>query len=100
MRVEIVNFRPHLKNSLLGFVSLFLPEVGLELRGCSLHTDNGKSWIALPAKPYTKEDGKQSWAYILAFPDKEKYSDFQTQALEALDIFFQKNRILDNEQLP
>ena len=98
MRVEIVNFRPHLKNSLQGFVSIFFPTVGLEIRDCTFHKLNDKRWIALPAKPYTTKDGKTSWAYIIAFPDRKVYGDFQEQALEALDKFVQKNGMLDGEK--
>jgi hypothetical protein len=43
-----------------------LCEAALILRGCTLHTKNGKFWVGLPAKPYTGNDGGQTWAAALS----------------------------------
>lgn len=87
MDIEIINFRPFLKNSLQGFLTLRLIATGLEIRDIALHEKNESRWLSLPSKPYQKKDGTQAWSYILEFTDKEKSKQFQAAALEALDLF-------------
>jgi hypothetical protein len=59
---------------LRGFFDLEFADTGLILRGCSIHSRDGKSWLGWPARPYTNEDGSQSWANIVDFRDnKDKY---------------------------
>ena len=90
MQVEILHFRPFVKNSLQGFVTIFLPEVGLEIRGCTLHEASGKRWVGLPAKEYTTEEGKQAYSYIITFPAQKTWKAFQHAAIAALDHFLRK----------
>ncbi len=87
MALEIFNFRPHEKNTLRGFLTVRLTNVGLEIRDIALHKKNGKRWLQLPAKPYTKPDGGQGWSYILAFYEKKHFKRFQEVTLTALDAY-------------
>jgi hypothetical protein len=66
-QARILDFKPFEKNTLRAFFSLELAS-GLILRGCTLHTKNGKFWVGLPAKPYTTDTGAQSWAANYRFP--------------------------------
>lgn len=87
MAIEIVDFRTHEKNTLKGFVTVRLTNVGLEVRDLALHQKNGKRWLQLPSKPYQKPDGSKGWSYIISFYEKDRYNQFQAVALKALDAF-------------
>ena len=68
------------KNTLQG--SIELPGVGLIIKDCSLHERDGKQWIGLPGKPYTKPGGgEQSWTNIVDFADNKSRYLFQDEAL-------------------
>ena len=92
MAVEIVTFIEHTKNTLQGFLTIRMTGVGLEIRDIALHRKNGRRWLQLPAKPYTKPDGGQGWSYILAFYEKKHFKQFQEVALTALDAYQRQAR--------
>lgn len=85
--IEIVSFRELNKNTLKGFVTVRLSNVGLEIRDIAIHEKNGKQWLQLPAKPYAKQDGSPGWSYILDFYDKDKLKSFQEVTLKMLQLF-------------
>ncbi len=85
--IEIVNFRKYEKNTLRGFLTIRMTNIGAEIRDLTLHQKNGKRWVSLPAKPYEKEDGSQGWSYIIKFYDEERGKQFQDAVLGALDIY-------------
>jgi hypothetical protein len=74
--MKIKNFKSFTKNTLLGFFDVEL-DSGLVLCGCTLHQTGGRHWIGLPSKPYTKDDGTQSWTKIVDFRDKKIADKFQ-----------------------
>jgi hypothetical protein len=78
------DFKRFEKNTLRGFFCLTLPS-GLRIKECSYHQRDDKSWIGLPAKPWTKQDGTISYVNILEFVDKETQYSFQRHALAAID---------------
>ena len=83
MSIEIVNFRKYEKNTLKGFFTARLPNIGLEIRDCTLHSKNGERWIGLPSKPYDA-NGETKYSYIVKFYEKDKWELFQTEVLKAL----------------
>jgi len=85
-KIKCENFRAMEKNTLRGFADLVLPS-GLKIIGATLHEKNGSRWVGMPGRPYTKEDGKQSWANIIDFVDRPTKDRFTAQALEAIDEF-------------
>lgn len=85
--IQIVDFRFHQKNTLQGFLTVLLSDVGLEIRDIALHRRDGKRWLQLPAKPYKKLDGSRGWSYILTFNRKQDFHLFQEVTLKKLDIF-------------
>lgn len=87
MSVEITQFKRFEKNTLKGFLTVRLPGIGLEIRDICLHEKNGKKWLQLPSKPHQKQDGSQSWSFILTFFDQQKGDQFQAAALKALDQY-------------
>jgi hypothetical protein len=91
MPLCIKNFKPFEKNTLRGFFDVELPS-GMILCGCTLHEREGRRWIGLPAKPYTKEDGSQSWVKIVDFVDRDKAKQFQESVLPAVPAVFEQAR--------
>ena len=87
MNIKIISFDPYRRNTLQGFLTIRLTEPGLEIRDIALHQKNGNRWLQLPAKPYKKPDGRQGWSYILNFFEKERFQQFQSVVLDALDAF-------------
>jgi DNA-binding cell septation regulator SpoVG len=79
----ISHWRPHAKNTLLGFCSLTLPS-GLVLHDCTIHTKNGIRWVSLPARRYEK-DGKVSYSPLIDFTTSRSRQRFQALALDAVD---------------
>jgi hypothetical protein len=98
MAIEITDFRTHEKNTLKGFLTVRLTNVGLEIRDLALHEKNGSRWLQLPAKPYEKPDGSKGWSYIISFYEKKNYHQFQEVALKALDSFQREARRNGNEK--
>jgi hypothetical protein len=79
-----LDWKPMQRNTLQGFVTIVLPS-GLRIRECSLHEKNGKRWVSLPGKPWTRQDGTTSYVAILDFADDEARFRFQRLALAAID---------------
>ncbi|OEU66543.1 MAG: hypothetical protein BA863_19485 [Desulfovibrio sp. S3730MH75] len=93
MNIEITSFTPYQKNTTLqGFLAVRLTEPGLEIRDIALHQKDGNRWLQLPAKPYKKASGGKGWSYILNFYEKERFQQFQSVTLEALDAFQRKDK--------
>ena len=44
MAVEVVEFREYVKNTLQGFLTIRMTNVGLEIRDIALHRKNGEKW--------------------------------------------------------
>lgn len=84
--VEIISFKEYQKNTLQGFATVRLTNIGLEIREITIHQKNDSQWIGMPAKPYDK-DGKTQYSYIVHFYDKDKGNVFQSEVLKALKEF-------------
>jgi len=89
--IEITSFKPYVKNTLQGFATIRLTNIGLEIRDCALHEKNGSRWFQLPSKQIVKPD-KSQWVYILDFYDKPRGEQFQKAALAALDDLLAKGQ--------
>jgi hypothetical protein len=87
----IRNFKYLERNTLRGFFDLELPS-GLVLSGCPLHTKGERWWIGMPAKPYTKPDGEQTWAKIVDFRDKQTSDRFQETIIPIAREAFERAR--------
>lgn len=87
MAIEIISFRAHSKNTLEGFATVRMTQIGLEIRDITVHSKDGKRWLGLPAKPYKKPDGSDGWSYIIDFYDRETADKFRDATLKALDAY-------------
>jgi hypothetical protein len=92
MSIEIKEFRRFEKKTLKGFLTVLLPSVGLQIRGCTVHESHGKRWVSLPASSYANEDGSEGHIHILRFSDEKFEEAFQRQTLEAIDEYFSFNQ--------
>jgi DNA-binding cell septation regulator SpoVG len=79
------DWRPHSKNTLVGFLVLELPS-GLVIRDVMLHEKGDSRWVSMPAKSFEK-DGERSWVPLVEFASKEVRQAFQEQALAAVDAY-------------
>lgn len=83
--IECMKYKSVNKGSLLGYADLYLPKVGIEIYGCSLHQKDGRRWVNLPSKEYTDGNGEKKYAPIVKFPNKFHMDEFAKQAKEAIE---------------
>jgi hypothetical protein len=84
MRVEIEDFRPFAKNTLKGFVTIALPDVGLRVKECPWHEKNGRQWIGFPARSYKGRDGSDVWVNLIEFLAGFDRNAFQDTVMAAI----------------
>jgi hypothetical protein len=82
----VLNWRPCVKNTLLGFLDLRLPS-GLVIRGLTIHTKGDRRWVGLPARPYTNDAGAVTWTPVVEILDRARHERFDALVLSALDQF-------------
>ena len=78
------DWKPHAKNTLLGFFTLTMPS-GLLIKECSYHERDGKRWVSFPGKPYRGNDGETKYANIIEIFDKAVFAKFQEYACAAVE---------------
>jgi hypothetical protein len=89
--IRVSDFEPRESGSLRGFFTGHLPS-GLTLHELSLHTREGKWWIAFPARPLLQDgvavrdpNGKVKYsAPLVSFADRAARDRFTAQVLAAL----------------
>ena len=100
MSIEIVSYRKYEKNTLQGFLSIRMTNIGLEIRDLCIHQKNGKRWVSLPSKPVPpKPDGtKSGYVAVLDFYDKTYLAKFQSATLMALDSWVSEHPEIAQEK--
>jgi hypothetical protein len=87
------DWRPMVRNTLRGFVTLTLRPSGLVLRECAAHEQGERRWIGLPGKPQLDQDGrhridpatgKKLYTPVVEILGKEERDRFQRLALAAV----------------
>ena len=84
--IKVISYLPVKKGTCIGFITVRLTQIGLEIRDCVIHQKNNSRWIQLPAKPY-KQDGETKWNYIIKFYMQDKANQFQQLTLKAFDEY-------------
>jgi hypothetical protein len=92
LSIVIEAFTPHHSNTLFGFVTITIPEIHLRICDLTVHEQNGKRWIGLPAKPQVGRDGavrrdergKTAYTPILQFTDPKTREAFSRRVIAAL----------------
>jgi hypothetical protein len=82
--ITVSNPRKINKGALIGFLDVALPS-GMKLNGCTLLEKDGKRWIGLPSKEWTKTDGSKSYVPIVEIPDREARDKFNAAVLPAAE---------------
>lgn len=91
--MQIRDFRPMRKGSLLGFAKVELPS-GMVLCDCVIMSSDRGPWVGLPSKPQIGKDGmaltdsnsRIKYSPVVEFSSKEirqKFSDAVIEALKA-----------------
>lgn len=83
MEILVKEYRRYEKNTLQAFVDLEIVEIGLTIKGCSVHQKGGKAWIGFPGREYADNDGKKQWANLMEF-SKERKEEFRDAAVKAV----------------
>jgi hypothetical protein len=64
--IRISDWKPHSKNTLVGFFSAALPS-GMVLHNLMLHEKGEARWIGLPAREWTNDQGIKQFAKLIEF---------------------------------
>ena len=89
--ILVSDWKAYDKRTLCGFLTFTLPS-GLVIHNCMLHEKDGKRWIALPSRQYTKADGSPTYTPLIEFATKDARQRFQAAALRAVERFFEGAR--------
>jgi hypothetical protein len=91
MTITCEAFRPFRKNSLCGFASILIAELGLRIKDVTIFEKNAKRWAGLPAKPQVRDgilvktsDGKLEYFSILEFRSREISDAFSAAVIRAV----------------
>lgn len=87
--MKILTFKKFEKNTLRGFLQVETPS-GMVIKNITWHQKNGKEWLGLPAREYTKEDGSKGYSNVVDFTTKDLYWDFVNSTLDALKEYQEK----------
>lgn len=83
MEISVTNYKRYEKNTLQAFVDLEIVDIGLTIKGCTVHQKSSSTWIGFPGREYKDSEGKTQWANILQF-SKEKGDEFKSKTIEAI----------------
>jgi hypothetical protein len=89
-RLQLVEFKPVVKNSLRGFATVTFS--GLEIADVSVHAKNGRAWASLPSKPQLDAqgqhrrdpNGKPLYSAILKWRSRDLADRFSGAVVELL----------------
>lgn len=93
MNIVCRSFKAYPKNTLRGFASIMLVDVGLTILDVSLHEKNGSRWAALPSKPMIDRNGvalkdeatgKIKYIPMLELADREHRDAFSKAVVAAV----------------
>ncbi len=87
--IECMNFKSHESGTLLGFATLFLPKMGLEIFGCSMHKKGDRRWLNLPSREF-EENGEKKYLNVIRFREKSHYESFCSEAKKAIDKWIEE----------
>lgn len=90
-RMKILSWRPVVKNTLRGFVTIELP-IGLIIEDITAHERNGSAWVSLPAKAQFDQggvprlvDGKMQYIAVVKWRDRDLTDRFSDALIARLD---------------
>jgi hypothetical protein len=84
------------RGSLRGFFDAHVPAFRFKLFGCTAHSQGGRRWVGLPARPMLdhggnvlrdQETGKVRYQQVFAFDDDRVRTRFSDACIAALDAY-------------
>jgi DNA-binding cell septation regulator SpoVG len=85
LAVRIDAIKAYSKNTLVGFCDFTLPDVGLSIKGATIHEKEGSRWVSMPARSYSDSEGTH-WAPIVEFASREAKYRINDAVLAAYDL--------------
>jgi hypothetical protein len=82
--ITISDWKPHSKNTLVGFFTATLPS-GMLLHSLMLHEKGEARWISFPAREWADAHGVRQFAKFIEFTDRRTADKFRDAVLDALD---------------
>jgi hypothetical protein len=76
--IEIASFKRMDKNTLKGFITVNLTNVGIQIRDICLHRKGDRQWLAMPARGYEDSQGNKKWSYVIDWTDENKKRVFES----------------------
>ena len=86
LNIRIDAVKAFTKNTLIAFVDFTILEVGLTIKGSTIHEKEGKRWVGMPAREYTTEEGRK-WVPVIEFDSKESRYALNDSLLAATEGF-------------
>jgi hypothetical protein len=89
--IEIADWKPHRKNTLVGFFSAIFPS-GFVMHDLALHEKNGARWIGFPGRQWFNAQGEKQYAQFVEFSSRGAGDRFRDAVLAALDRHLETQR--------
>ena len=77
------DFKAYRKNTLRGFFTMEIADC-IEIKDCTFHESNGKTWFGFPGIPYTDKEGKTQYKNAIIIPDKAMLEKVQARVRSEL----------------
>jgi hypothetical protein len=92
LSVIVDEFKPIHSNTLVGFVTVTIPELRLKIHDIGIHRKDESRWAALPGKPQLDrsgvarrgDNGKPLYTSVLEFTDAKTRSAFSHKVIASL----------------
>jgi DNA-binding cell septation regulator SpoVG len=85
LAVRIDAVKAYSKNTLVAFLDFTLLDIGLSIKGATVHEKEGSRWVGMPARSYSDAEGAH-WAPIIEFASKEARYRINDAVLAAYDL--------------
>lgn len=90
MIIKCLEFRKLACGTFYGFADLYLEDYRLEIYGCTLHKNDGKTWLNMPSRSYKNLKGEEKFSPIVRFANPSEYKEFCEEAKKVIQKFIDK----------
>lgn len=85
--IEVLEYRPmEGKGALKGYANIYIAKSGLEIFGCAIFEKDGKSWVKLPQKEFTDNEGQKNYRPIIKWRERSHEDAFSKAVVEAVRL--------------
>lgn len=86
IKVRIDEFKPMQKNTLQGFLAFTFLDLGLCVKGATIHQKQDSRWVSMPAREYQTDEGRK-WVPVIEFDSRESRYSVNDAVIAAFDAF-------------